>query len=265
MTVDTRNSDLNPQGTVQGTSYIYNFGASPNTRAAMSQKVRILTTPYGGNGPSAIGVLGNFSPSQSRSSEPIRGIGFGDVIAELVPAVQEPVTVQMERTLLYLSNLWQALGYAGGVSGPVRALCHHRWPFDLEQQVVFSEIADRELEEPNGIRNGFKAGIQGIDFPAVTQPNNQMEGGRHNAMITMYEACWLQDTSFAFTKDAQVINESGSAMCTSVHDFASTYGEFMRTGNDPYQDGPGAGSIRFQNSATDTARRNQSISPILPG
>lgn len=263
MAIDTNNTDLNPQGTVQGTSYIYNFGASPNTRAAMSQKVRILTTPYGGNGPAAIGVLGNFAPTMSRSAEAIRGIGFGDTIAEIVPAVQEPVTISMERTLLYLSNLWQALGYAGGVSGPVRALCHHRWPFDLEQQVVFSEIADRELSSPDGARAGFSGGVQGVDFPNVTQPDGGMSGGRHNAMITMYEACWLTDTSFSFTKDQQIVNESGSAIVTSVHDYSSTYGEFMRTGNDPYQDGTGAGSIRFLDPTRDAARRDQSTGPIL--
>ena len=234
------NSDLNTQGGLQGTSYIYNLGASPNTRAAMSQKVRILSSSYGSNGPAQIGVLGNFSVSMSRSSEPLRGIGFGDLIAELVPAVQDPITVSLERTLLYLSNLWQALGYAGGVSGPVRALSHMQWPFDMEQQVVFSSIADQEVG--GGAGSGFTAGIQNVTFPEVTQPAGT-GGGSHSAMITMYEGCWLQDTSFAFSKDAQVISESGSAMCRDVHDFASTYGEFMQTGNNPYLGQQG--SIQF--------------------
>jgi hypothetical protein len=239
------NSDLNNQGGLQGSSYIYNLGASPNTRAAMSQKVRILSSSYGSGGPAQIGVLGNFSVSMSRSSEPLRGIGFGDKIAELVPAVQDPITVSLERTLLYLSNLWQALGYAGGVSGPVRALSHMQWPFDMEQQVVFSSIADQEVGGGGGERSGFTAGIQSITFPEVTESMS----GTHSAMITMYEGCWLQDTSFAFSKDAQVISESGSAMCRDVHDFASTYGEFMQTGNNPYYGGQ-QGSIQFADGVT---------------
>jgi hypothetical protein len=251
------NSDLNNQGGLQGSSYIYNLGASPNTRAAMSQKVRILSSSYGSGSPAQIGVLGNFSVSMSRSSEPLRGIGFGDKIAELVPAVQDPITVSLERTLLYLSNLWQALGYAGGVSGPVRALSHMQWPFDMEQQVVFSSIADQEVGGGGGPRSGFTAGIQSITFPEVTQPSGNGDG-THSAMITMYEGCWLQDTSFAFSKDAQVISESGSAMCRDVHDFASTYGEFMQTGNNPYEDGQ-QGSIQF---ADGTPLRNISTTTI---
>lgn len=240
------NSDMNNAGAgLQGTSYIYDLGASPNTRAAMSQKVRILSSSYGSSSPAQIGVLGNFSVSMSRSSEPLRGIGFGDKIAELVPAVQDPITVSLERTLLYLSNLWQALGYAGGVSGPVRALSHMQWPFDMEQQVVFSSIADKEIGT-TGSR-----GIQNVSFPDVTQPNGVMNGGSHSAMITMYEGCWLQDTSFAFSKDAQVISESGSAMCRDVHDFASTYGEFMQNGNNPYYEGQ-QGSIQFADDVTTT-------------
>lgn len=249
------NSDLNPTSGngLQGTSYIYDLGASPNTRAAMSQKVRILSASYGSEGPSQLGVLGNFSVQMSRSTEAIRGIGFGDKIAELVPAVQEPITVQLERTLLYLSNLWQALGYAGGVSGPVRALSHQQWPFDMEQQVVFSTIADREIESVSGERSGFTAGIQSVSFPEVTQPSGT-GGGSHSAMITMYEGCWLQDTSFSFSKDAQVVSESGSAMCRDVHDYASVYGEFMETGNNPYITGQ-TGSIQYADSSIEAARR----------
>lgn len=250
------NSDMSNQGGLQGSSYIYNLGASPNTRAAMSQKVRILSSAYGQGSAAQIGVLGNFSVSMSRSSEPLRGIGFGDKIAELVPAVQDPITVSLERTLLYLSNLWQALGYAGGASGPVRALSHMCWPFDMEQQVVFSSIADQEVVAAAGERTGFSAGIQNISFPEVTQFSGN-GGGSHSAMITMYEGCWLQDTSFAFSKDAQVISESGSAMCRDIHDFASTYGEFMETGNNPYNGEQG--SIQF---ADDVAARRTATRTI---
>ena len=36
------NTDRNPQNGLQGSSYIYKIGTSPNTRAVVSQKVRVL-------------------------------------------------------------------------------------------------------------------------------------------------------------------------------------------------------------------------------
>ena len=133
------NTDLNPQSGIQGSSQIYKFGTSPNTRSVVTQKVRVLAPAYGGKGLFQIGVLSNFGPTESRTIEPVRGIGFGDIIAELVPGNTEPMTASVERTMLYLSNLWQSTGYASGVSGPP-VLRHHRWPFDVEQQIVFSVI-----------------------------------------------------------------------------------------------------------------------------
>ena len=126
------NPDKNPANGVQGTSYLYDYGTSPNTRTAVSQKVRILTPVYGENTSlHQMGVLSSFNPSQSRTVEPVRGIGFGDQVAELVPSVTEPTTGDFERALLYLCNLWQATGYSAGVDGPVRSLAHHKWPFDI--------------------------------------------------------------------------------------------------------------------------------------
>ena len=131
------NTDNNPQGGVAGTSYMYDFGTTPNTRTAVSQKVRVLTPHYGDTqAMHQIGVLSTFNPTINRTVEPVRFIGFGDQVAELVPSVTEPPTASFERALLYLCNLWQAAGYASGVDGPVRSLAHHKWPFDIEQQLV---------------------------------------------------------------------------------------------------------------------------------
>ena len=143
------NKDKNPNNGLQGTSYLYDYGTSPNTRTAVSQKVRILTPVYGDNSHlHQMGVLSSFAPSQSRTVEPVRGIGFGDQVAELVPSVTEPTTGSFERALLYLCNLWQATGYAAGIDGPVRSLAHHRWPFDIEQQLVFSSLVVLRPIEP---------------------------------------------------------------------------------------------------------------------
>lgn len=234
------NKDLNPQRGVQGTSPLYNQGTSANTRAAVSQKVRILAPAYGTS--SALfqmGVLSSFGLSESKSIEPIRGIGFGDMIAELVPGTTEPMSASVERALLYLANIWQATGYAAGVDGPVRSLRHHRWPFDVEQQIVFSTLADNDLEaaEANGggfsgTSGAFNGGVKAIQFPTVTEINGVSRGG-HTALITLYEACWWAGWNATYSADSAIIMESGDINITDVHDFSSIYGEFLATGNDP--------------------------------
>lgn len=255
-----QNPDKNPQGGVQGTSYLYDYGTSPNTRTAVSQKVRILTPVYGENTSlHQMGVLSSFNPSQSRTVEPVRGIGFGDQVAELVPSVTEPTTGDFERALLYLCNLWQATGYASGVDGPVRSLAHHRWPFDIEQQLVFSTLADMDLAVENagysGASGSFDGGVKQTGYAKTTQdgtnayagssgspnspnPDNDNafttpNGRGHSAIITMYEACWFTAWSASFAKDAGMIMETGSVIVSDVHDFSSYYGEFLATGNDP--------------------------------
>lgn len=248
------NMDLNPQNGVQGTSYLYDYGTSPNTRTAVSQKVRLLTPAYGDSTAlHQMGVLSQFNPSQNRTVEPIRGIGFGDKIAELVPSVTEPTTGDFERALLYLCNLWQATGYASGVDGPVRSLAHHRWPFDIEQQLVFSTLADVDLQAANvgynqgqgGTPGQFDGGVKAVSYSQVT-PDNAGKPGEsrgHSAIITIYEACWFTSWSVTFAKDSGLIMESGGVIVSDVHDFASVYGEFLPTGNDPTIGQ--LGSIRF--------------------
>lgn len=248
------NTDLNPQNGVQGSSYLYHFGTTPNTRTVVSQRNRVLTPTYGDTSAlHQMGVLGTFTLSQSRTAEPIRGIGFGDKIAELVPSVQDPVTINFERALLYLCNLWQATGYAAGVDGPARLLAHHRWPFDIEQQLVFSTLADADLSAANvgysGTSGNFDGGVKAISYPQVTvdgptgngYPKPQARG--HSAIITVYEACWFTSQGAAFSKDSGLVMETGDATASDVHDFSSVYGEFIATGNDPTIGQ--LGSIRF--------------------
>lgn len=253
------NRDLNPQNGVQGSSYLYDFGTSPQTRTAVSQKVRILTPAYGSEAGTLLqmGVLSSFSPNESRTIDTLRGIGFGDQIAELVPSVTEAMTASFERALLYLSNLWQATGYAGGVSGPVRSLRHHRWPFDIEQQLVFSTIADVDLTGQSGVGfNGaggaFDGGVKEIQYPTVTNDPNANPGDLrgHTAIITLYEACWFNSWSLTnLSRDSGMLMETGDVTISDVHDFSSEYGEFLATGNDPTIGQ--LGSVRYTGGATD--------------
>jgi len=254
MATQGSNLDSTPQNGVQGSSYIYDFGTSPNTRTAVSQKVRVLTPVYGDNtAMHQMGVISSFAPTMSRTVDENRGIGFGDQIAELVPAITSAPTGAFERALLYLSNLWQATGYSAGVDGPVRSLAHHRWPFDIEQQMVFSSLADADLNAANigygGTTGAFDGGVKSIEYPEVTNDagltGSDAPGSNrgHSAIITMHEACWFTDWSTNFAKDTGQIMESGSVMISDIHDFSSMYGEFLATGNDPTIGQ--LGSIRF--------------------
>jgi len=253
------NTDNGPQAGVGGTSYMYEFGTSPNTRTAVNQKVRILAPHYGNNQALyQVGVLSSFGPSENRTIDEVRGIGFGDKIAELVPSITNAAGGTFEKALVYLCNIWQATGYASGVDGPVRSLSHHRWPFDLEMQLVFSSLADWDLvgrDKANvGADNApgtFNGGVKRVTYGQVTDDmaKGDYPGGApgkqpgHSAVITICEACWFESWSLNLTKDAGAIMEQGNVKITAMHDYASMYGEFLATGNDPTIGQ--LGSIRF--------------------
>ena len=276
------NKDMNPQAGIAGTSALYKFNSSPNTRAVVSQKCRILTPAYGSTDGLLyqIGVVASFSISgSSRGAEPYRGVGFGDQIAELVPGVSDPHSASFVRTLLYLSNAHQAFGFAGGVDGPVRTLQHHRWPFDIEQQLVFSTLADTEAPAtgPNGLVD--------VDFSSQNAtgglnsnnalgdgvaPNADGEPGsagsqKHKALITYCEGCWITSMDHGeMSADGGIIQQNIEAQITDVHDLYSTYGEFMATGNDPTL-GQNSSLLYNEKAATATGRSaGASASGVAP-
>ena len=233
------NTDHNPSGGIQGSSPLYRFGTSPNTRSVVSQKIRVLAPAFGGDPLlHQIGVLANFTPGGGdRGVEEVRGIGFGDQIAEIVPGPSAVITADVERQLLYLSNLWQSTGYAAGVSGPMRALKHHRWPFDIRTEIVFSTIADVEFS--GGLTptpgSGPTAGISTLEYGgAIGGGSVPGASGAHNILVTYYETCWWTSWSTSgFGRDSSLITESGSLSATDVHDGTSLIGEFFAGGNDP--------------------------------
>ena len=255
------NQDRNPANGQQGSSYLYDFGTSPNTRTAVSQKVRLLAPVFGAQTQALyqMGVVSSFSPQMSRDAEEVRGIGYGDMIAELVPSITQAVTGSLERALLYLSNICQAVGYASGVDGPVRSLAHHRWPFDIEMQLVFSSLADWDLgyqntggSFPAGAGTaGLAQGVRPVSYPNIANGQPATPGATaypqnpgHSAIITMYEACWMTSLGVSgYSKDSGQIMETAEVKASDVHDFASTYGEFLGSGNDPTAGQ--LGSIRY--------------------
>jgi len=212
-------------------TYIYRKGSSPNTRVAISQKNRVFSTPFTTQTPSLkqVGVLSTFDYSENRAVDPVRGVGFGDKIQELVPGVTEPMSLTLNRTLLYTAGIAQEVGYRAGVDGLVRSLRQHKWPFDLRSELVFSEL------------------VQALDASAMVL-NQTLGVDGQLALITYFEACWLQSVSISFPSDSAIVAEDASASCTDVTDGTSfygnssdSYGDFLDSGNNPITQ-PGAGS-----------------------
>jgi hypothetical protein len=212
-------------------TYIYRKGSSPNTRVAISQKNRVFSTPYTTGTPSLkqVGVLSTFDYSESRAVDPVRGVGFGDKIQELVPGVTEPMALTLNRTLLYTAGIAQEVGYKAGVDGLVRSLRQHKWPFDIRSELVFSEL------------------VAGLDAASMVLAQTLGVDGQL-ALITYFEACWLNSVSVSFPSDSAIVAEDASATCTDVTDgtsfygtTADTYGDFLDSGNNPITQ-PGAGS-----------------------
>jgi len=227
-----------PDGNTNTTTknYIYRMGTTPNTRAVVSQKNKVYGYLAGQTAFKQIGVVSEFGHDESRAIDPVRGVGYGDQIAELVPGVTEPMTLTINKTLLYTLNLFQALGYKGGIDGIVRSLKHHRWPFDVKQEMVFSEVA-----------SGDSAVVGAL---GAKRANVQPSGGNYvsevKALFTFFEGCWLNSYSASYTSDAAIVAENSSVTVTDVLDASAdtNYGEYIDTGLSPF-DRSAASSIRF--------------------
>lgn len=227
-------------------NYIYRMGTSPNTRAAVSQKNKIFGYMLGKQAFQQLGVVSEFGHDESRSIEPVRGVGFGDQIAELVPGVTEPMTLTLNKTLLYALNLFQSVGYRGGVDGLVRSLRHHRWPFDIKQELVISDLSTAlDMTGVSNLKDASATPATASDFPT------------YKALYTYYEGCWFNQYGASYTADAAIVAENSSVTVTDVIDGASLYGEFVSTGLAPIaSSGAGAGqgySLRF-NGVTSAAK-----------
>lgn len=229
---------VSPTGGSQS-NYIYRQGTAPNTRAAVSQKNKIFSYSVGAAGFAQLGAVSEFGFDESRTIDPIRGVGYGDQIAELVPGVTEPMALTINKTLLYTANLFQLFGYKGGVDGLVRSLRHHRWPFDIKQELVFSELASSKT---------LSAGEDGGGKGFVASSSNAAA----KALITVYEGCWMNSYNASFTSDAAIVAENSSVTVTDVIDGYSQYGEYIDTGLSPISGAgkPGQGSsFRFINDS----------------
>jgi len=202
-------------------TYIFRKGVSPNTLSVISSKNRIFAfNAYGEK--TQIGVVATFDPSEARTIEPVRGIGFGDHIAELVPGVTDPMTISVTRTALYLSNIYQVFGYKAGVDGIVRSLRHHRWPFDIWQEVVFSALATQFAGQGAAVASNSVQPPAELDFDKI-----EGVGSLDNtqALVTIYEACWMSDYSISFASDTALVQETVTINVSDV--LSDVYGNMV--------------------------------------
>ena len=180
-------------------TYVHYKGVTPETASVISSRNKIYAVPADSAGYYQIGVVASFDPSETRAVEPVRGIGFGDYVAELVPGVTDPMTLALTRTAQYLSMIYQVFGYKGGVDGVVRSLRQHKWPFDIVQELVVSTFA------------------KSIDSTAIYGEFAAAQGGTElNAIVTYFEGCWISDYSASYAADAALVQENVTVNVTSI-------------------------------------------------
>ena len=133
----------------------------------------------------------------------------------------------------------------------VRSLKHHRWPFDIKQEIVISEVVRMvDMDNAPGTYSATKQGN--------STPNPDPAAAHVNALFTFYEGCWFNSYSASYTADAAIVAENGSVTVTDVLDGFSTYGEFINSGLSAGAAGAsgaaGAGfSLRFAGGSNSTS------------
>jgi len=189
-------------------SYIYQQGSTPNTSLLNSQKVKVFTAHPGGADPTAnqIGILQSWAPAQSRPTEPVRSIGMGDRVAEQSVGVTD-LTGTLSIAVMYLVNIMQVLGYNAGASGIIRSLKHHRWPFDIKEQIIIPDFI-------------------GTNSFSVQRGTSKTAGLTGNIIQTYYEGCWMQDYNITFEIGASTIMQDCTVNITDVYDPAAGRGAY---------------------------------------
>ena len=170
-------------------SYIYREGQSPNTRLLNTLKVKIFAIDENGGLQTQIGLVQSWAPNHSRTLTPTRGIGFGDQVAEIGVGVTE-ITASAEVIGMYLKNIMQVFGYKADAAGWVRSLKHHKWPFDVREEIVVPTFINGE--STNGLSGG--------------------------SIITWYEGCWMSSWSHTFAIGDVNVSQTAELQVTDIFD-----------------------------------------------
>jgi hypothetical protein len=188
-------------------------GVSPETMSVISARNRLYAITSGDttDAGTQIGVVANFNPSEGRTIEPVRGIGYGDKVMELVPGMTDPMSITITRTAQYLSSIMQVFGYMGGVDGLVRSLRHHKYPFDLRQELIIGTLG-------MDVTKGTPGAPPGVSDPTNGGSSIDLDGNplALKAVITWFEACWMSDWSVAFASDTALVQEDCTINVTDI-------------------------------------------------
>jgi len=192
-------------------TYVHRTGVAPETTSIISQKNKIyaISAEDAASIYYQIGVVASFDPSETRTIETVRGVGYGDHVAELVPGVTDPMTLTVQRTAQYLSMIFQVFGYKGGIDGIVRSLRHHKWPFDIVQEVVISSLVAND--------ETYGKNLTEMDANLGSFNNEQFK-----AIMTYFEGCWMSDYGASYTADAALVQENVTINVTDIVSNAGT-------------------------------------------
>ena len=219
-------------------NYIYKAGHAPEgVRSIIPAKHRIFAPQVGQAGLTMIGNCTQLSISESRTVEPVRGIGKGMQIAELVPGAVEPVSLSVNLFALYLADMMQIFGFNAGVDGFVRSLKHHQWPFDIKGEQVLTRVTQSDPAN-TGNTNAIGKGTQKATSDGFF---NNLSGYSERAIITIYEACYMESYSQETQDSAATVTQNCELKVTDVVDGRYTARIGAATGNEPSSTG---GSLR---------------------
>jgi len=214
------------QVTQQTSPYVYRYGTAPNTALVNTLKVKVFSFNDNTDGDPAmvqIGVLQEWTPSDTRTNTAVRSIGYGDQVAEINPGSTE-LAGSASVMALYTRNIMQVFGYVAGSAGLVRSLKHHRWPFDVREEIVMPLY----IANGSGQLPGTASGVAG-------DANRNPEAPQSRAIVTYYEGCWMNDYNRSYTIGDVSVTESSSMMITDVYDpfhgSSGGYGEGLSSGN----------------------------------
>jgi hypothetical protein len=173
-------------------AYIYREGVSPNTRLLNPQRVRVFSIDADDQAVQPIGLIQTWNPTDTRAVEPVRGIGFGDQVAELAVGVTD-LSATATVMMMYLRDIQQLFGYKAGSSGLIRSLKHHQWPFDVYESILI----------PDYIAGQAKAGA--VDDTGV------------KVIKTFYEGCWMSDFAKTFDIGATSVTQDMTCQISDVY------------------------------------------------
>jgi len=172
-------------------AYIYREGVSPNTRLLNPQRVRVFSTDADDQASQPIGLIQTWNPTDTRAIEPVRGIGFGDQIAELAVGVTD-LSATATVMMMYLRDIQQLFGYKAGSSGLIRSLKHHQWPFDVYETIILPEYISGQAKKYD-------------------------TEGDLKVIKTWYEGCWMSDFAKTFDIGATSVTQDMTCQISDVY------------------------------------------------